>query len=625
MDLILSTIVVATAVGIGAQIIADRFQLPAILPLLVLGILLGPAGIGLFEPHSLGGVLEVAIHLGVAIILFEGGLSLEADRLLKVGAPVRNLLTIGVVVTGLGCAALAHGLLGLSWGASALFGAIMTVTGPTVIVPLLRHMIAPKAVKTILLSEGLIIDPIGAVLAYIVLQWIVRAGIPARELGGDLLLLVASGTILGFAAGALARLVLRTRLVGGELRNLSVLALLLLCYVVSERQAHQSGILAAVVMGFTLSASELPDLVSLKAFKGQLTTLIISVLFVLLAGQLRLESIFGLGWQSLLVVAGIVLVVRPLSVLLSVHPSHLPWRGRTVVALTAPRGIVAAAVASLAAREMETLGISGAGTLEGLVYLTIMVTGAWATVVALVVPWLLGYTSDPARRRVVLVGANALSEQIALLLQRAQRTTVVVDAASWRLDRFRDMGIMTVCGDAREAATYEDAGVERDSTVVALTTNDELNLLVAELVRDEFGVEHPIVALQRPPEDLGRRSRAWVDLLGGGSIDVPGWVRMLENEEASLLELDSTDEASLPHLREVEREHRRRILRLGTWVGDQLRLAVDDDAVKGADRLAVLLGEGRAMELLRPHVVVEGTQEEVPLIPGAAADGISVE
>jgi NhaP-type Na+/H+ and K+/H+ antiporter len=245
-----------------------------------------------------------------------------------------------------------------------------------------------------------------------------------------------------------------------------------------------------------------------RAFKGQLTTLIISMLFILLAAQLDLGTVIALGWSGFAVVVGLIILVRPLAVGLSIWPGQLDGRGRTVIALTAPRGIVAAAVASLAAHEMGKAGIEGAIEMEGLVYLSILVTGAWSTVGALVLPRILGYTADPARRRAVVVGANALTQTLARILTDNGRTTITVDAVAWRLDRFRKAGLRTVVGDARDVVTYEEAGVERDSLVVVATTNDELNLLVAELARTEFGVEHPVVAMQRPPDDLGRRSRA---------------------------------------------------------------------------------------------------------------------
>jgi len=603
MDTILTTFVAAVALGIAGQIIAERFQLPAILPLLVLGLFFGPFGLAVVHPAALGDALEALIHLGVAIILFEGGLSLDPNRLSRVGSAVGNLLTIGVAVTGVASAAVAHWFVDMPWTTAALFGAIVTVTGPTVIVPLLRHMIAPRQVKTVLLSEGLIVDPIGAILAYLVLQWIERAGIPLRALTGEVLTLIATGIVLGFVFGAFAKLILRTRLVGGELRNLSILALLMVCYLMSDHQAHQSGILAAMVMGLTISAADLPDLVSVRAFKGQLTTLIISMLFILLAAQLDISAMIVLGWRGLLVVALLIFVVRPLAVALSIWPSQLDGRGRTVVALTAPRGIVAAAVASLAAREMGKAGLPGGAELEGLVYLTILVTGAWSTIGALVLPKILGYTDDPARRKAVLVGANPLSETLARLLASAGRTTVAVDASSWRLDRFRAAGLPVVVGDARDAGTYEEAGVERDSMVVAVSTNDELNLLVAEMVRAEFGVEHPVVAIQQLPEELGRRSRAWIDLFGGKSVDVPKWIRKIDNEQASEVTIDPQSVEAVAALRAVEHDHRNGALRLVGFKTGEPFLQVDDARLAQLERLTLLVADGRPLEVMEAHRV----------------------
>ncbi len=614
---VIITIVAAVALGIAGQVVAERFQLPAILPLLVLGMLCGPAGLGLVHPESLGGTLEALIHLGVAIILFEGGLSLDPNRLAKVGAPVRNLLTIGVAMTGIGAAVAARLLVGMPWGAAALFGAVVTVTGPTVIVPLLRHLIAPIEVKTILLSEGLIVDPIGAVLAYVVLQWIARAGIPFRELMGQLSELAAVGIIVGFAAGALGKLILRSRLVSGEFRNLSILAILMVCYLVAEAQAHQSGILASVVMGFTISASELPDLVSVRAFKGQLTILIISMLFILLAAQLDLVAMVDLSWSGLLVVAALILVVRPASVFASIWPNQLDLKGRTVIALTAPRGIVAAAVASLAAREMGKAGLAGGPEMEGLVYLTILVTVAWSTVGALVLPRVLGYTSDPKRRRTILVGANAVTEAIAREVASEDRMTVVIDGVSWRLDRFRSGGLMTVVGDARDAVTFEEAGLERDSVLVATTTNDELNLLVAELVHSDFGVEHPVVAVQRPPEELGRRSRAWVDLLGAGSVDIQKWSRRLENGTAHRIVIDPRVEEHLVLLHSVEREHRSSVFRMVGATDGEVDFRVADANLPGFDELVLLVADGRPRELLQPAHFAEGESTEDESEPSA--------
>ncbi len=544
---ILETFVGAIFLGILAQVLAGRYKLPAILPLLLFGMAAGPFGLKLLEPGTLGHGLEVIIHLGVAVILFEGGLSLDPGQLRQVSVPVRNLLTIGTLVTGTGAASLAHLLTGVSWGTAALFGAIVTVTGPTVIAPLLRHMVAPKKVRTILVTEGLMIDAIGAVLAYLVLLWIERAGLDLRPLVMELLTLGATGAILGFAAGSLAVLVIRYRHMSDELRNLVILALLLGGYLLAEQQAPQSGILASVVMGLTVSSADTPNLSQLKAFKGQLTVLLISVLFILLSGQLDLGTVRRLGLEGLLVVAGLILLIRPLAIFLSIPPRHLDFKQRLLLALTAPRGIVAAAVASLSAIQLRTAGSGDdAAILEGLVYLVIVVTCTWATVMAGLLPRWLGYVDDPSRRRVILVGASPLAAALARSFGAEGWTPVVVDSVPAKLAPFREQEINAISGDAREASTYERAGVERDSHVLALTPNDELNLLIAELVREEFGVEHPVVVLQRPSAEFGHLRRAWVDLLSHQQLDIKRWNRRLEDGAASTetVELTAGDDNS---------------------------------------------------------------------------------
>lgn len=592
--MILTTVAAAVFLGILAQVLAERWKLPAILPLLLFGMAAGPQALKIVNPSALGDFFGVFVHIGVAVILFEGGLSLHLPELRRVGRPVGQLLSLGMAVTWLTSAALAHYFLGLAWPTAALFGAIVTVTGPTVIVPLLRHMIAPRPVKTVLISEGLIIDPIGAVLAYLVLQWILRAGIPPQEIARELFTLAATGALLGFAFGKLGDTFAKRRIGGGELRNLTVLALVLMCFLAAERTAPESGILAVVVMGVTMSAANIPDLEPLRAFKEQLTILLISVLFVLLAGQLDLRAVFDLGWPGLAVAVGMVILVRPLSVFLSVFPRQMDTKQRTVLALLAPRGIVAAAVASLVARELTDHGIAGGAALEGLVYLVIVVTGLWATAMALGLPRWLGYVNDPSRRLMVLVGANAVSRGLALNLQAEGRRVVVVDSVRTKLDELRRQGIGAVRGDARASATYERAGVERDTQVLLLTTNDELNLLAAELVRGEYGVEHPVAALHTPSPELGSERRAWLNLFGGDAIDLVGWRERLKAGRAGFLTLEVADDSLRDALEDLQENSPEDLVVVCSWTDGRPHFHVDAPTLADARRVTVLVaGEAR--------------------------------
>jgi len=168
-----------------------------------------------------------------------------------------------------------------------------------------------------------------------------------------------------------------------------------------------------------------------------------------------------------------------------------------------------------------------------------------------------------------------------------------------------------VVGDARDAATYEEAGVERDSQVIAVSTNDELNLLVAEMVREEFGVEHPVVAIQQPPDELGRRSRAWIDLLGGGSVDVPKWNRNIESGKVVEVTIDPQSPDSQAALHAVEREHRNGALRLIGFKDDEPVFHVDDARLEQLDRLTLLVSEGRPLEVLGAHRVPDDDETKV--------------
>ena len=615
--MILDTVVFAIVLGIAAQVLAERLRIPAILPLLTVGIVAGPGVLGLVHPSHLGEGLEVLVHVGVAVILFEGGLSLDLRQLSKVGTAIRNLLSVGAVISTLGAAALAHYLADISWPLSLLFGAIVMVTGPTVIAPLLRHMVVPRKVKVILTSEGLIIDAIGATTAYFVLIWVENTGLPLQSLEVEVLKVAAVGSILGFTAGSLCRLILKRRFVGGEVQNLTILSILLLTYLIAEHQAPQSGILASVLMGVTLSAGDLPDLSSVRVFKGQLTTFLISFVFVLLAAQLDLEAIVELGWRGAAVTAGLILVARPLAVFLSVPPSQVDLKERAVLALTAPRGIVAAAVASLAALSLRSLNIEGGEVVEALVYLVILVTGAWATAMAMVLPRLFGYLDDPTRRRAILVGANSLTLELARLFKENGRGVAVVDSVPWRLDRFRDLGLFTVVGDARDAVSYEEASADRDSWVLAATTNDDLNLLVAELVHGEFGVEHPIVALQTPPEDFGVRSRGWAALLGGEEFDVGLWSRRVETGQAELVQFRVSEDRALGTLKDIRRRWPEDTVLLGGVRQGELSLRVDLDNLGEMDSVYLLVTPGMARDVLesaRAHLVDEESKPSDPIL-----------
>ncbi|HET9454151.1 MAG TPA: cation:proton antiporter, partial [Gemmatimonadaceae bacterium] len=315
-DPALLTIAWAAAAGLLAQVLGHRWRIPAIVPLLVMGMLLGPSGLGWVQPRALGGGLSVLVKLSVAVILFDGALNLRLGDLKQTARDVRNLVTIGVIVSWIGATLVAWGVARLSLPVAIVFGALMTVTGPTVVQPLLRRVPLPRHVKTVLEGEAIIIDPIGAVLAVAVVDIVlgIQGVHPIGFLSGAWAYVgrLLIGGVAGVAGAALLSLLLkRTKLIPHELANLVTLASVWATFAASEYFASESGIMASVAMGLAMQRGAVPEERRIRHFKEQLTVLGISLLFLLLSANLPLSVVVEEGWRGFLTVIALMLVVRP--------------------------------------------------------------------------------------------------------------------------------------------------------------------------------------------------------------------------------------------------------------------------------------------------------------------------
>ncbi len=370
----MAMLVAVGIVSIACQYLAFRLKLPAILPLLLAGLTLGPLT-GVLDPDALfGDLLFPLVSLAVAIILFEGALTLKLSDLAGHGTMVRNLCTIGALVTWLIATPAAYYVLGMPMQLAALFGAIVTVTGPTVIVPMLRTVRPNTRISNILRWEGIVIDPIGALLAVLVYEYIVAAQNPFEHSLVLLLKVVVIGFGLGALMGYFLGTLLRKNWVPHYLRNTAVLTLMLGAYAASDLMAHESGLLTVTVMGIWMANMKGLDVDDILEFKETLSVLLISALFILLAARLELYTLAQLGWGAVLVLAAIMYIARPLSVFLSSPGSGLNWRELTMLSWIAPRGIVAAAVSALFALKMESFGIPKSELLVPMVFLVIIGT-----------------------------------------------------------------------------------------------------------------------------------------------------------------------------------------------------------------------------------------------------------
>ncbi len=490
------TLAVALAAGVLAQSVARKLRIPGIVLLLALGALLGPEALGWVDSRSLGIGLFGLVDFAVAVILFEGGLNLEASRLRHQELPIRQLVTLGALTTLLGATVAVRVLLEWPWALCFLFGSLVVVTGPTVVTPLLRDLRLRPRTQTVLEAEGVLIDPIGAILAILVLN---LALVPAAETFAsevlDLMLRLGFGISAGLVGGFLIGWLLRFPvLVPQGYENIVTLASVFLIFQGSDLIVSQSGILAVTVAGVVVGNLKTPVDRDLREFKDQLTVLLVGLLFILLAADVAWTDVRALGWQAAGVIAALVLVVRPLNVWLSTLGSDLSVKERAFIGWIAPRGIVAAAIASLTAAALEDKQVPGGPQLQALVFLTIAGTVVLAGVTARPLASLLGLRL-PRRDRVAILGAQGLGLALGAELQKGGVPVVFLDSDPKRCRQAEEQGFPVVFGDALQERTLLRAHIGLVGTAIGITHNDHLNSLFIGQARTLFEVPKGLVAI----------------------------------------------------------------------------------------------------------------------------------
>ncbi|MEE9606986.1 MAG: cation:proton antiporter [Myxococcota bacterium] len=546
------TLVLALTLGVVAQSAARHLHLPGIVVLLLAGAALGPDGLGWVNPRVLGEGLYTIVDLAVAVILFEGGLNLEISRLRREQKPIRRLVTLGALVTLLGGAVAVRVLLHWDWVPALLFGGLVVVTGPTVIGPLVHDLRLRPRVARVLEAEGVLIDPIGAILAVLLLGVAMAPDPDALASGARAPIVALSfGALAGALAGfALAGLLRVRRLVPEGHANIFVLAAVLLLFEGCSQIVPHSGLLAVTLAGVVVGNLRTRVDRDLREFKDQITVLLIGLLFVLLAADVRLEDVRALGWQGLAVVGALVLVVRPVNVALSTAASELSLRERVLIGWLAPRGIVAAAVAAITAAALERRGLQAeAASLRALVFLTIAGTVLLAGLTGRPVASLLRLRL-PGRETVAILGAQGLGLVLAEELREGGTPVVFLDSNPHNCRRAEERGFQVVFGDALQERTLLRARFEAVGAAVGATPNQMLNSVFANRARELFRVPKCYVAAERPEAGLApelvRREEAEVLFEGPhdaerwdvrsrqGQIDVERWVfRGVERDESA--------------------------------------------------------------------------------------------
>lgn len=589
----------ALAAGMAAQIIARHLNVPTIAFLLASGVALGPDGVGWIEPQALGPALLELVHFAVAVILFEGALNLNLRRIRRLARPIRRLLTLGAATTGTGTALAARWLLGWSWSVAVLFGCLMMVTGPTVINPLLRRLKVERSVSTVLEAEGVFVDAIGAILAVVVMEIIadpVEASLGPLHLAGRL----GVGAAFGLAGGSLITAFFRSpTLIPAGLENVTTLAFALALFQLANATLPESGIAAVIVAGLVVGNLRPHIVRELHEFKGQLTVLLIGLLFILLAADVRLASVQALGLPGAAVVGVLLFVVRPIAVFMSTHGSELSWRQRAFIAWIGPRGIVAAAVASVFAVELEQSGVDGGRALRALVFATIAASVAIAGLTGGPMARLLRLRRGE-RRGWVLLGAGSVAREMAATLVESGQEAVCIDANPNHCELAKKRGLRVLYGNGLSDSTLRRAEIDVRRGAVGLTRSDEMNYLFVDTARLHERELDLFVAQSDSDVGVTREmlETAGAHVLVGQTHDVDQWSRWLDRGEArrEQWQLDASNEAAAHAdgiLRNSEDSERGLVLGLVVHRGDDAVPAGSEMELGPGDSVTFLVREAR--------------------------------
>jgi len=471
----LITMAVAMSMGVFLTVIARRINVSAIVLLLIGGVALGPEALGLVNTASLGNGLSVIVSLSVGLILFEGGLTLDLRGYRPVASVIHRLLSVGLLATWLTSA-------GAIWVIFRFDVAFCLLAASLVIAPLLKRIKVNVNLHSILHWEGVLIDPVGVFIAILCFEWL---GAQSRELVlARFVLRFVWGIGLGVLGGIAIHRLLRSRLVADDVINVFALGSAILIFGAAEALFSESGLLAVTVAGFVLGVRGPGHLKEIRQFKAEITDLLIGTLFILLSARLELAQFQSFGIRGALVVAAVIVLARPLNILVSSVGCGLSWREKGFLSWVAPRGIVAASMASLFALRLQEAGFENAGFLETFTYSVII-----ATVL------LQGFTAGPVARPDpvgwLIVGAHRLGRHVAAFIsQTLHLPTILIDTNAQAVSAAQAEGLNAILDDARDPDLKEDDNFQEIGNLLALTDNEDLNMLLCDHWSDVFSRRH---------------------------------------------------------------------------------------------------------------------------------------
>ena len=515
--------------GILAQWLAWRIKIPSILPLILIGLIVGPISAEFFtndgskwiepvwngkEGLFAGGNLYFFVSLSISIILFEGGLTLKLKEIKNCGpAVITKLITLGSAVTFFGAALAAHYVFGLNWEISFLFSALIIVTGPTVITPILRNIPLKKDVSAILKWESILIDPIGALVAVLVFEFISveHGGAFTKTALIEFGKIILFGATFGFTFAHALNYLINKKFIPKYLLNVFALAAVLGVFILSDAFAHESGLLAVVVMGMVLGNSKSRYVEELLNFKESLSVLLISILFILLSANMNMEDLWLIfNWKTAILFTIIIFVIRPLGVFLSTMNSSLHFNEKLFISWVGPRGIVAAGIASLFGITLVHNGIEDAEFITPLVFMVVLGTVLLNATTARFFAKITGVFLTKSNG-ILIIGASKVAIIIGKYLKENNRRVVLIDSNHNHVEKAINQGLEALTTDVYSDALEDNIELNDIGFLMALTGSTDVNKYAINRFKEHFGEngsfrlisnEEKINNSNNPPEGL---------------------------------------------------------------------------------------------------------------------------
>ncbi|MCD4846208.1 MAG: cation:proton antiporter [Methanosarcinales archaeon] len=487
--------------GISAHILGRFFRMPSIVFLLFFGIILGPEVLNVINTSGFEQELEAIVAISVAIIVFDGGLNINLNHIRTLHKSILKIISIGVLTTFIGATFVSYYLINIPIEMSLLYGALVSATGPTVITPMVKQVHVNRKISKILEAEGVLNDPISVILSALVFEWILLAA-PDMSVVHYMIIRVGAGIIIGLVGGIMLAYILQNiPLITAQYARLITLTTVLLSFAIAESFGNGSGILAVAILAFIIGSTDIAHKESIKEFKGDLVIILLSFIFILLAGMIKLEYIWSIGIPGLFVILILLFVIRPAAVFASTSGSLLTVNDKAFISFIAPRGVVPASMVTYFAIRMK--GIEGMGEsvnlLVGLVFLTVifsvLMPGIFAGTIA--------KKLEVIPMEIIIIGGGGVGRELAQRFDKRGENVVVIDPDEDDCQKVMELGIKVVQGDGNDLEILEKAGIKNAKYIIATTDKDNVNLLSCQISKSKYGFSsEQLIARVNDPHNL---------------------------------------------------------------------------------------------------------------------------